>query len=123
VRFSKELRDRQVTSDIGPVEFGLGDRHRSRATSMDYNGLIAGEPVGLALLDHPDNPRHPTPWYVIRSPVMGYMNAALLNDEPMNLEPGGRMTLRYRVIVHPQRWNAGHLKAACEEYWRSVDPR
>jgi hypothetical protein len=123
VRFSKDLKDRQVTSDVGPVEFGSGDRHRSRATSMDYSGMIAGDPVGLAFIDHPDNPRHPTPWYVIRGPVMGYVNAALLHDEPMTLEPGGRVTLRYRLVVHPQRWSAARLQAARAEYWRSVIPR
>ena len=122
VRFSKELSDRQATSDAGLVEFGPGDRHRSKAMSMDYSGIVDGDPVGLAFLDHPDNARHPTPWYVIRSSVMGYVNAALLNDEPMTLEPGQRMTLRYRLIVHPNRWDAERLQAAQTRFWRSEFP-
>lgn len=122
VRFAKELSERQVTSDTGSVEFGLGDRHRSQATSMDYSGVIDGDVVGLAFLDHPDNPRHPTPWYVIRSSVTSYINAALLNDEPMTLEPDGRMTLRYRLIVHPRRWDAARLRTARASFWQSVIP-
>jgi hypothetical protein len=122
VRFAKELSDRQVTSDTGPVEFGPGDRHRSKATSMDYSGIVDGDPVGLAFLDHPDNPRHPTPWYVIRSSVMGYINAALLNDEPMTLEPGQRLMLRYRLIVHPHRWDAERLQDAQASFSRSDFP-
>ncbi|QDV45585.1 hypothetical protein Enr13x_54640 [Stieleria neptunia] len=119
VRFAKALGDRQASSDQGPVQFGPGDRHRSRASSIDYSGVIDGDRVGMAILDHPDNPRHPTPWYIIRSPVTGYMNAALLNDEPMTIEPGGRMTLRYRVIVHPLRWDAARLKTEQTRFLQS----
>ena len=119
VRFAKALSDRQATSDRGPVEFGPGDRHRSRASSVDYSGTLDGDPVGLAFLDHPENPRHPTPWYIIRSPVTGYVNAALLNDEPMTLEPGVSMTLRYRVIMHPLRWDAARLKTEQTRFWQS----
>ena len=122
VRFAEDLSDRQVTSDTGTVEFGPGDRHRSKAMSMDYSGIVDSDPVGLAVLDHPDNPRHPTPWYVIRSDKMSYVNAALLNDEPMTLEPGQRMTLRYRLIVHPNRWNAERLQAAQANFWRTDFP-
>ena len=89
---------------------------------MDYSGVLDSVPVGLAMLDHPDNPRHPTPWYVIRGSVMGYINAALLNDEPMTLESGEHMTLRYRVIVHPHRWDAARLQTARESFWRSSIP-
>jgi hypothetical protein len=122
VRFAKELSDRQATSNTGPVEFGSGQRHRSRATSMDYSGVIDGNPVGMALLDHPNNPRHPTPWYVIRAPVMGYINAALLNDQPMTLQPGELLVLRYRLIVHSGRWDAARLQTAQADYWQSVLP-
>jgi hypothetical protein len=122
VRFAEQLNQRQATSEAGPIEFGPGDRHRSHATSMDYSGVIDNAAVGLAFLDHPDNPRHPTPWYVIRGSVISYINAALLNDEPMTLEPGEQMTLRYRLIIHPNRWNAARLQTAREIYWRSVVP-
>ena len=122
VRFAEELSERQVSSDSGPIEFGPGDRHRSRATSMDYSGVLDSVPVGLAMLDHPENPRHPTPWYVIRGSVMGYINAALLNDEPLTLESGEGMTLRYRVIVHPNRWDAARLQAAQKKFWQTDIP-
>ncbi len=122
VRFAKEMHEREVTSDTGPVEFGLGDRYRGHANSMDYSGVVGNETIGLALLDHPDNLRHPTPWYVIRGPVMGYINAALLNDEPLTIESGGRMTLRYRLIVHAKRWDAERLQAAQASFSQSVVP-
>lgn len=120
VRFAKELTERQATCPSGQVEFGPGDRHRSRSTAMDYSGIIDQQTVGMAMLDHPDNPRHPTPWYVIRSPVMGFFNAALLHDEPFQLQPGEPLTLRYRLIVHPQRFDAARLQAAQAKFWQSV---
>jgi hypothetical protein len=54
---------------------------------------------------------------------MGYINAALLNDEPLSIESGGRMTLRYRLIVHANRWDAERLQAAQASFSRSVVPR
>ncbi len=116
VRFAQNLTERQAISTFGPAEFGEGDRHRSHGPAMDYSGLIDGQAVGLAFLDHPRNPRHPTPWYLIRSSAMGYINAALLSDEPMTLENGEAITLRYRLIVHPGRWDTERLQAAYLSY-------
>ena len=35
-----------------------------RATWVDYSGSISGKPLGVAILDHPANPKHPTYWHV-----------------------------------------------------------
>jgi sugar phosphate isomerase/epimerase len=35
-----------------------------RADWCDYYGPVKGEIVGIAIFDHPDNPRHPTWWHV-----------------------------------------------------------
>jgi hypothetical protein len=120
VRFAKQLAEREANSTSGPAEFGEGDRYRGRAAAMDYNGLIDGHAVGLAFLDHPTNPRHPTPWYAIRSPEMSYINASLLSDEPLVLKAGQSMTLRYRLIVHPDRWDAQHLAVAWQRFAQSA---
>jgi hypothetical protein len=120
VRFAKNLVEREANSTSGATEFGDGDRHRSRAAAMDYNGLIDGHAAGLAFLDHPTNPRHPTSWYAIRSPEMSYINASLLSDEPLVLKAGQSMTLRYRLIVHPDRWDARRLAAAWQRFAQSA---
>ena len=122
IRFAKEFTERQATSSTGPVTFGAGDRHRSRAPAIDYSGLIDGQSVGVAFLDHPSNPRHPTPWYLIRSPIVGYINAALLNDEPMTLESGKTLALRYRLIVHLGRWDAERIQAAIADFRPAITP-
>jgi hypothetical protein len=60
---------------------------------------------GIAIFDHPHNPRHPVPWYGASSagaPEGGghYFNAALLFNEPLSLGAGETLTLRYRAYVH-----------------------
>ena len=118
VRFSKELTDRQATCTEGELEFDAGNRNRSHSNATDYSGLLDGKPLGLAFFDATTNPRHPTKWYVIRSPVMSYVNAALLHDEPLQLEYDDELTLRYRLIAHPGRWDSRRLQ---HEYARYVE--
>ncbi|HPY50992.1 MAG TPA: PmoA family protein, partial [Sedimentisphaerales bacterium] len=41
-----------------------GDTWAKRAAWCDYYGPVNGEVVGVAVFDHPSNPRHPTWWHV-----------------------------------------------------------
>jgi hypothetical protein len=116
VRFARDFTERRAVNPSGPVVFNADSRHRSRATAVEYNGLLEGNAVGIAFLDHPDNGRHPTPWYLIDSPVMGFMNAALLQDEALSIKPGETLTLNYRLIVHPGRWDGDQLEAARRKF-------
>ncbi len=77
----------------------------------DLSGSIDGGPGlkgGLAMLDHPDNPRYPTPWYS-GSGSGTFINAALLFHEPMSLGEGEELRLRYRVLVHDDVWESDRL--------------
>ena len=118
LRFAKEFAEPQPVSSDGPVTVWTEDRYRGKHTAMDYSGLLEGWPVGAAILDHPSNPRTPTPWYVIRSAEMTFFTPAVLCYAPVPLTPGQPLTLRYRVIVHPGRWDADRLK---KEYRRFSD--
>lgn len=72
---------------------------------MDYSGRVAvweegkGRWVeeGVAFLDHPANPRHPTHWHVRED---GWMGASLTFSEPHVLEEGGALVLRYLLYAH-----------------------
>lgn len=114
VRFAKELADREACSAEGPVTFD-GSIYRGQSNAMDYSGSRDGQVAGIAIVDHPANPRHPADWYVIRS-EMSYINAALLSQKPLPLKAGESLTLRYRVIVHPNRWDAARLKTETEKF-------
>ena len=50
---------------------------------------------------------------------MSFFSPAVLCYEPITLQAGERLTLRYRVIVHPGRWNP----AGCGRSTRSTPAR
>jgi hypothetical protein len=67
-------------------------------------GTVNGEPVTLAILDHPSNPGYPTHWH---ARGYGLFAANPLGDKELNeaksfdytLQPGQSVTFRYRVLV------------------------
>ncbi|HEX8322571.1 MAG TPA: PmoA family protein [Tepidisphaeraceae bacterium] len=80
----------------------------------DLTGLIDGGPrhhAGIAVFDHPANPRHPTPWY--GGTGQGhYFNAAFLFNESLKWEAARPLEQEYRVLVHDHAWDADRLNAA-----------
>jgi len=86
-----------------------------RSPWVDYFGETGGEKLGIAILDHPANPKHPTYWH---SRSYGLFAANIFgerdfeNDKSRNgsltLEPGKALRFRYRVIIHTgDRQSAG----------------
>jgi hypothetical protein len=79
-----------------------------RSEWVDYSGVLDGEKVGVVMMDHPGNPRHPTYWhsrgYGLHS-INPFGVSDFLNDKTQNgsltIEPGQRVRFRYRVIIHP----------------------
>ena len=47
-----------------------------RSNWMDYYGEVDGEKVGVAILDNPDNPRHPTYWHARAYGLFGPTSSA-----------------------------------------------
>jgi hypothetical protein len=74
----------------------------------DYSGVIGEEKVGVTILDHPENPRHPVRWHA-RAYGLFAANpwglSVFTNDKTMDgamqLETGKSIRYRYRVIIHP----------------------
>ena len=84
----------------------------------DASGPIDGgfdRSAGVAILDHPANPRHPTPWYT-GSGAGNFLNAAPLFHEPMTLAAGETLALRYRVLVHDGLWGIEDVQRQFERY-------
>lgn len=114
VRFANELDQRLAHTAESQVSFDNGV-YRGKSVALDYSGMLTGHTAGIAILDHPMNPRHPADWYAIRS-KMGYVNAALLSNQPLVLKPGERFALRYRVVIHAGRWNPTRLQTEYQEF-------
>jgi hypothetical protein len=89
-----------------------------RAPWCDLSGRLDGGlrlSAGYALLDHPSNPRHPTPFYS-HPPPINFLNAAFLFHEPLTLAEHTTLRLRYRVLIHDDVWEADRLAAEFERY-------
>jgi len=79
-----------------------------RARWVDYSGTVEGEKLGIAIFDHPSNPKHPTYWH-----ARGYGLFAVnpfgehdfyndpTRDGSITIPAGGTLVLRYRVLIHP----------------------
>ena len=115
VRLAESLRGIEATSAEGPIQF-KEETYRVRSSAMDYAGSFEGRPAGIAILDHPRNSPSPTPWYLIHGPVMSYFSPAVIQEGARRLDAKESFTLRYRIIVHPNLWNAERLKAALASY-------
>jgi hypothetical protein len=83
---------------------------------MDFSGVIGGNEVGMTMLDHPQNPNSPSPWYAINDGTMCFFSPAFLANKPQSLAPAQTLSLRYRVIIHPGRWTADQVRLAAEAY-------
>ena len=110
IRLRPLLQEDKGVSHITNAEGLVGEKQVWGKPSdwCDYSGEIAGEKLGVAILDHPANPRHPGRWHA-RAYGLFAVNpwglAAFTNDKShdgaMTIEPGKSLRYRYRVIIHP----------------------
>lgn len=95
----------------------------TRADWMDFSGTVAGEQVGIAILDHPENPGHPTYWHargygLFAANIFG-RNAFTNKKEPagdVTLKPGEKLHFRYRVVIHPGPLAGAHMDDLYKDY-------
>jgi hypothetical protein len=72
---------------------------RQPAKWVDYSGPVTDRSSGgIALLDHPSNPGHPTAFHVRDD---GWMGASLTLRRPLMIQPGQPLRVRYGLWVHP----------------------
>lgn len=94
-----------------------GDTWGKRAAWVDYYGTVSGQTVGVAILDHPKNPRHPT-WWHVRDYGLFAANPFGIHDferKPAGsgklvVSTGQKLTFRYRLLFH--RGDARHGRVA-----------
>ena len=88
----------------------------SKSAWVDYSGPLAdGEEWGHTVVDHRDNPRHPTYWHV-RGYGLFTANPFGVHDfkgdenidESLTIPGGDKAVFRYRLIIHPGRSVDGH---------------
>ena len=101
-----------------------GDTWGKRADWCDYYGPVDGKTVGIAMFDHPENPRHPTWWHVrdyglFAANPFGQHDFEKLPDKAAGdlVVPAGKsITFRYRFYLHEGDDQQAKVAAKYDEY-------
>ena len=90
-----------------------------RSEWVDYSGKIDGAPVGVAVFDHPSNPRYPTYWHaraygLLATNIFGLHDFERdpSRDASLTIRPGQPLRFRYRVVIHPGDVNSAGIRDA-----------
>ncbi len=94
-----------------------------RAEWCDYYGPVDGQIVGVAIFDHPDNPRHPTWWHVRDYGLFAAnpFGVHYFEDKPAGtgdlvIPAGESLTFKYRFYFHKGDDKQGKVAEHYREY-------
>ena len=80
----------------------------TRAKWADYSGPVQGKTYGIAMFDHPQNPKHPTWWHARAYGLFAanpFGEHDFYRDEDrdgsITLQPDEEIRFLYRVVIHP----------------------
>ncbi len=84
-----------------------GETWGKRAAWCDYYGPVKGQVVGVAIFDHPQNPKHPTWWHVRDYGLFAANPFGVHNFEnkpkgvgDITIPAGESLTFKYRFYFH-----------------------
>ena len=94
-----------------------------RAAWVHYTGPVDGKPVGIAILDHPENFRHPTWWHARAYGLFAANPFGVHSFEKAEkgtgdwtIAAGEELRLRYRLLFHDGEVPPGQLDAELRRY-------
>ena len=94
-----------------------------RAAWVDYSGPVGSERYGVAIMDHPDNPVHPTYWHVRGYGLFTANPFGVSHFDPgsgrrgdLVLRTGSTLAFRYRMIVHRGDAHAASVAARWDAF-------
>lgn len=99
-------------------ETGAAGSHGQGARWADFSSPGGG----IAICDHPENLRHPSPWYVHDSPPMSFLSPAVLFNEPLVLAAGQSLKLSYRVLIHSKPMSVEEIETDCHAFAAPAKP-
>ncbi len=93
-----------------------------RSNWVDYTAEIDGERLGVAIFDHPGNPRHPTYWHA-RDYGLFALNPFGRNafdpkqeESQWKLPAGQKLHFRWLVVIHPGDAETGRVAELYARY-------
>jgi hypothetical protein len=87
-----------------------------------YSAAADGKPVTVAMFDCPRNPRHPATWFTMDSPF-AYLAATLhLHKEPLVIESGEPLELRYGVALWDGHVEPNTIEKAYQQFVGRASP-
>ncbi|MCB1125958.1 MAG: PmoA family protein, partial [Verrucomicrobiae bacterium] len=94
-----------------------------RAKWVDYTGPVEGQTVGVAIFDHPGNPRHPTWWHVRYYGLFGANPFGIHDFErkpagtgDYTIPSGESRTWHYRIVLHAGDTDAAGVAKLYDAY-------
>lgn len=112
----------------GRIENGYGGINEGEtwgknAPWCDYSGCVDGKHVGIAIMDHPDNPRYPTGWHVRDYGLMTancfawkYYRPDRKQKGDMVFPKGSTTGWTYRLHIHKGDAKRGRVKERFIDY-------
>ena len=90
---------------------------------VDYEGVISGKPVGIAVFDSPSSFRHPTTWHARAYGLFAANPFGIreftrdpTKDGSWTVPEGKSLTFRYRVLIHEGEFGSAAIGAAYNMY-------
>lgn len=123
-RAAKAMKNYRVIDSTGWVNEEKVHGRGESAQWMDFSGTLDADGKawgGITFFDHPSNPRHPVPWYVIQDGTFGYFCPSIFFNEPFPMQPNQQVTLRYRVFIHGGKGDKAALDKEFQAYVESKE--
>jgi hypothetical protein len=100
IRFANGMSPGRLVDAEGKTE--AEEIFGSRSAWCGFAGRHSedGQVYGIAVIDHPDNPCHPTSWWVRNAKNYALLHPSPTYDESIEVTPGRSLTFRYRIVLH-----------------------
>lgn len=101
---------------------GMKNVWGKRSNWVDYFGTLEGEQLGIAIFDHPSNPRHPTYWHsrdyglFALDPFGQHAFDESAPESHWTVEAGGSLHFRWRVVIHSGDAASAHVAELYKQY-------
>lgn len=124
IRIADRLTEQKGTGKMTDADGRTGEKEiwGRRSNWVDYAGELDGEKLGIAIFDHPSNPRHPNRWHArgyglfALNPFGNHVFDKTAPVEPMTLEDGQSLRYRWRVVIHPGDTASAGIAGLWEQY-------